>query len=235
MADFQTGVVRPIECMKEGWEIIKNDYWILFAVMLVGALIGGFSFYILFGAMLCGISYCYLEKFDGRPVVFEHLWKGFNWWLPGLVVTLFMFVPTIFVYLILYFPVLAAIVMGSKLSPEEFMGLLIGAFAVDLVVIVIMVCLHTLIIFSFPLIVDRNLGPFAAMKLSARAVWHNLGGIAGLYGVAFLLSLVAMMTCIGIYFVGPILLAGNLAAYRRVFPRGNRFDHPPPPNYYQNR
>ena len=37
---FNRGAIRPVECVKEGWELIKNDYWLLFAVALVGGLIG---------------------------------------------------------------------------------------------------------------------------------------------------------------------------------------------------
>ncbi len=38
---FRTGVISPIECVKEGFELIKKDYWLLFAIGLVGGLIGG--------------------------------------------------------------------------------------------------------------------------------------------------------------------------------------------------
>ena len=75
---FNTGVIKPVECVKEGWELIKNDYWVLFAVALVGGLIGGFTMYILLGAMICGIFYCYLQAIDGKPVSFDGLWKGFD-------------------------------------------------------------------------------------------------------------------------------------------------------------
>ena len=125
--------------------------------------------------------------------------------------------------------------MGAKLSEEELTGLLIGAFAVDLVFIFVMVCFHTLLMFSFPLIVDRKLGGFAAMKTSARAVWRNLGGVTGLILVNMGLMLVGYLAlCIGIYFVIPIMIAGNVVAYRKIFPASQEqnFD-PPPPNVYQ--
>ncbi len=47
--EFKTGVIRPVECFKEGWELIKSQYWMLFAVTLVGAMLGGASLYILLG------------------------------------------------------------------------------------------------------------------------------------------------------------------------------------------
>ena len=237
MTEIRKGVIRPVECMKEGWELIKQDYWLLFAITLVGLLIGGASLYILVGAMVCGIFYCYLQKIDGKPVLFDGLWKGFEWWVPGLIATVFIIVPMIAVYIIIYLPFIAAAIMGSKLSESEMLGLLFGAFAVDAVVIVLMVCFHTLLMFTFPLIVDKNLGAFAAMKTSAKAVWRNLGGIAGFYGVAFVLSLLGAMACgFGTYFVLPIIMAGTTVVYRKIFPsEGGAAPNfnPPAPNYYQ--
>lgn len=233
--EFRTGVIKPVECVKEGWELIKNDYWVLFAVGLVGGIIGGFTMYILLGAMFCGIFYCYLQAIDGKPVAFDGLWKGFSYFAPGLVVTLFIVIPMIFVYGIIYFPFIMAAVMGSNLSESEMMTLLFGAMAVDFVVIIIMVCFHTLLMFSFPLIVDRELSGIQAMKTSARAVWNNLGGVVGLILVNFGLMIVGYLAlCIGFYFVIPIIIAGNAVAYRKVFPAPtNRNFNPPPPQFYQ--
>lgn len=230
--EIRTGVIRPVECVKEGWELIKNDYWILFAIFFVGAIIGGFSLYILLGAMMCGIFYCYLQAIDGKQVSFDGLWKGFDFFKPGLIVMLFIVVPMIVVHL----PVMTAMVIGSNLSEDELTGLLIGAFAVDFVFVIVMVCFHTLLMFSFPLIVDRKLGAIAAMKTSARAVWRNLGGVTGLILVNMGLMLLGYLAlCIGIYFVIPVIIAGNLVAYRKVFPapQNLNFDAPPPPNAYQ--
>ena len=218
--EFRTHVIKPVECVKEAWEIIKPDYWLLFAITLVGVLIGGMTLYILLGGMVCGIYYVYLKKIDSRgPVVFDDLWKGMSWILPGLIVTAFIIVPMLVVYGFIYVPLILAAFMGERMSESELMTTLISAASVDLVLIVIMVCLHTLIIFAFPLIVDRGLGGFGAMLLSAKAVWRNLGGIAGLFAVNFVISLVGMLVfCVGIYLVIPLIIAGNLVAYRKIFP-----------------
>jgi uncharacterized membrane protein len=136
---------------------------------------------------------------------------------------------------VIYVPVILAAVMGSKLSPEEFMGLMFGALAVDIVVAIAMTCFHTLLMFSFPLIVDRNLGALEAVKTSAKAVWGNLGGVAGLIGVGIVLSLFGISTCgIGMYFIMPIMIAGYAVAYRKIFPAGsNRNYNPPTSDFYQ--
>lgn len=217
--DFRTGVINPVECVKEGFELIKSDYWLLFAISLVGALIGGFTLYILFGAMICGIFYAFLKKIDGQPISFDDLWKGMNWFTPGLVVTIFIVAPLIVFYIGIYASAIAAIVIGGQMGEAGLMGALIGVGLLDLVFLIAMVCFHTLLIFSYPLIVDRGLSGIAAIKTSARGVWNNLGGVAGLIAVNFGLAIVGYMAlCVGLYFVIPIMIAGNVVAYRRVFP-----------------
>lgn len=233
--EFNTGVIKPVDCAREGWEVIKSDYWLLLAITIVGQLIGGISFCIVLGAMVCGIFYSYLRKVDGERISFDDLWKGFGWFWPGFVVTLAIVVPMFVVYAVIYGPFLVAMIMGSKLSENELITMLVAAFAVDLVIIIIMVCFHTLLMFSFPLIVDRGLGAFRAMTTSAKAVWENLGGVAGLILVNFGLVVVGYAAlCFGIYFVIPIIIAANVVAYRKVFPAIGRHNFtPPPPNAYE--
>ena len=62
--EFTRGQIRAIECAKEAWALIKDEYWTLVAISIVGALIGGISMYVLIGAMICGIFYSYLKKID---------------------------------------------------------------------------------------------------------------------------------------------------------------------------
>lgn len=72
------------------------------------------------------------------------------------------------------------------------------------------------------------------MTTSARAVFRNLGGVAGLIGVNFVLVLAGYAAlCIGVYFAIPIIIATNVVAYRRIFPRQNNLQfEPPPPGVY---
>ena len=234
--EFRTGVINPIECVKEGFERIKKDYWLLFAIGLVGGLIGGFTMYVLAGAMICGIMFAYLKAIDGKPIVFDDLWKGMNYFGPGLVVMLVLIVPVFAYYIFAYVTIVAAVFGGAQAGEAGMLGALIVVGIIDLVVLIAMVCFHTLLTFSFPLMVDRNLGAIDAMKTSARAVWQNLGGVAGLVVVNIgLMFLGYLALCIGLYFVVPIMIAGNVVAYRRVFPsfEGTPNIHPPPPDSYK--
>jgi hypothetical protein len=234
--EFRTGVIKPIECVKEGFELIKKDYWLLFAIGLVGGLIGGVTMYILAGAMICGIMFAFLKAIDGKPVAFDDLWKGMEYFGPGLVVMLIIIVPAIAYYIFAYLTFVAAIFAGAQAGEAGLVVALVVVGLIDVAVLIVMVSFHTLLTFSFPLIVDRKLGAIDAMKTSARAVWQNLGGVVGLVvvnmGLVFLGYLAA---CIGLYFVIPIMIAGNVVAYRRVFPSLEMRTNlsPPPPDAYK--
>jgi len=235
--EFTTGQIRPIECVKQGWAVIKDDYWLLFGLSITGAFIGGLSFYVLIGAMICGIFRCYLKKIDGHPVKFDDLWSGFSYFWKSLPLTLIVVIPIV-VYLVaafttVYLPILMVAVGGSKVQENELFTAIGVAFAIDLVIAIVMICLHSLVIFSFPLLVDRDLSSWAAIKLSARAVLKNLGGVGGMIGMNFLLVLCGELAfCVGIYLVIPIVTVANLMAYRQVFPRNTHHSPPPPPNAY---
>ena len=233
--EIRRGVIKPIECYKEAWELIKNHFWLLLAVVFVGGLIGGASMYILFGAMSCGMFYCYLRVIDRKDFRFEDLFKGFNYWLPGLLVGLLFIVPMVILYAVIYIPPIVAIAANPRIKSDELLAVMGVSFAVDVVISFFMVCLHTLIMFAFPLLVDKNLSAWQAIKVSARAVLANLGGVAGLFGIGFILCLVGMAAfCVGIYFVVPLMIGANTVAYRKIFPSGENLDlNPPSPAYYQ--
>ncbi|MCC7309474.1 MAG: hypothetical protein IT173_18075 [Acidobacteria bacterium] len=223
--EFNAGAIKPVECLREAWDLIKSDYWPLFAISLVGGLIAGFTMYVLIGAMICGIFACYLKKIDGSvPVNFEDLWKGFQYLGPSALATIVFVVPIvtymIVLFVTMYSPLIAAAVLGKNADPSIIIGTFLAALAVDIVVAIVMTCIHSLMIFTFPLIVDRKLSSWDAIKLSARASMKNIGGIAGLIGLNLLLVIAGQMAfCIGVYFVIPLLTASNLVAYRKVFPR----------------
>jgi starch phosphorylase len=236
--EFTTGAIKATECAREAWEIIKSDYWLLFAISIVGALIGGVSFYVLIGAMVCGIFYCYLRKIDGHAVTFDDLWVGFKFFWPSLLVTIFIVVPivvfTMVMFTTIYLPIITAAVMGNKADGGAIMASFLVGIVIDLVIALVMVTIHSLLIFSYPLIVDRNLSSRDAIVLSARAVLKNIGGVGGLIVVNFCLALLGeLLFCVGIYLVIPIITATNIVAYRKVFPRldGPSLNPPSPPAF----
>jgi hypothetical protein len=238
---FNVGVIKPVECMKEGWELIKDQYWLFLGICLVGLLIGSLiPLGIGIGAMFCGIYYTLSRKMDGQPFEFGDLFnKGFGFFVQGLIPTLIVIIPAIIMSVFLYVSMIAIFLssMDSRGKIDDTIVIkLWGTMMVEGIVLsLVMGCLHALIMFSYPLIVERNLSGLDAFKLSAKAVWHNLGGVVGLILVEFALGILGYIAClIGVYFTLPIMFAGVFVAYRKVFPKisQSNFNVPPMPNAY---
>lgn len=237
--EFRTSAIRPVECFKEGWVLIKDQYWLFFGITVVGGLIAAFSMYILLGAMFCGIFYCFSRKADHKPVEFADLFKGFQYFLPSLIVALFFIVPNLLIA-VMNFAFQFIITAGLQRNPQNpgIIWTILGIYlAIITVLAVLMACLHALIIFAFPLIVEHNLSGIEAFKLSARAALKNLGGVVGIIAIQFGMLFAGMLACyVGMLFVFPLLYAGVFVAYRKVFPSKNptEFNEPPPPSSFQN-
>ena len=236
--EFTTGQIHPIECVKEGFARIKDEYWMLFAISLVGALIAGVSLYVLLGPMVCGIFICYLKKIDGGKVVFDDLWLGFKYFGRSLLVTILFVVPLAIymlgIFMTMYLPLILQAVGGNRVTPDDLWTTFFTALGVDVVIAIGMVCIHSLLIFAFPLIVDRGLTGWDAIKLSARAALKNIGGVAGLIAVNFGIAVAGELLCgVGLYLAIPILTVTSVVAYRKVFPSPSRPPlEPPPPTAY---
>ena len=221
---FNCGAIKPVECLKEAWQLIKNDYWLLFAISLIGAMVAGVTIYVLLGAMVCGIIGCYLKKIDGEELRFEDLWTGMRYLVPSIPIALLFIIPIV-VYVIaafftIYSPLITLAVMGERVDPSALFATFGIALVIDLLIAIAMTCVHSLIIFAFPLLIDRNLGAIDAIKLSARAAIKNMGGIAGLIVLQFGIFILGELAfCVGIYLAIPILTATSLVAYRKVFPK----------------
>lgn len=232
--EFKTGVIKPVECMKEGWQLIKDDYWLIFGIVFVGMLLAGLiPLGLGIGASFCGVYLVLFKKMRGENIEFGDLFQGFNYFIPGLISTLALIIPAIISSFLLWGSMMAIFITinASGGQPDETaIFTLFGVLMVEGVIIsLLMGCLHALIMFTYPLIVEYDLSGWEAFKLSARAVWKNLSGVVGIILVEFGLGLLGYIALgFGLYFVLPIMFAGVLVAYRRVFPG----PAPAQPNFY---
>lgn len=246
--EFRTGVIRPIECFKAGWELIKDQYWLYFAMSLVGMIIGGaVPFGIVLGAMFCGLYYALLQKASGEPIKFEDLFKGFDVFVPSLIPTLIWLLPMTFFFVLAYIPLIIfqfsleprGRTTAAALDPNTAFTLfgLFGVFA--LLGALVGSIIHVFVIFSYPLLTEKRVASgWEAFKLSARAGWANLSGVVGLIACQIGLGFLGYLFCfVGLYFTFPLMFAGVFAAYRQVFPLTEGFSSnlpPPPPQFVKN-
>lgn len=240
LSEFRRGVIAPVECIKEGWALIKDQYWLFFGISLVGILIGGIVPIVLLGPMMVGIFLCLLKRQRGELVEFGTLFKGFDQFIPGLVVTLLKMIP-IFIVLIPYYIIVVGTIIttmprGGNVGPEESRQFVFSILGFELVFFVIIMAVSILteifFMFAYPLVADRKLSALDAVKLSFRAGKANLGGVLGLMLLNTLFGIIGVLCCIvGVYFYLPVAFASQVVAYRRVFADIGvpRFPSPPPP------
>ena len=222
--EFRTGAIRPVEVYKEAWELIKGEYWLIFAITLVALIVGSAVPVVLIGPMMIGLFMVLLNKIDGRPIEFGQLFKGFEHFLPGLIIAAVVTVPTLIMIFGIYVPMIVISIAAPRMSESEVIAAIAATIAAELVFAVVLVCLHSLLLFAFPLVADRKMSGVAAIKTSVRAVWQNLGGVAGLFGVGILVALVGYLAlCVGIYLALPLIMASTAVAYRKIFPAEPRF------------
>lgn len=215
--------------------MMKGEFWMIFGIVLVAMIVAGLIPIVIMGPMMCGMFMCLLDKADGKPASFDKLFKGFDYFLPGLIVSLIVMVPVFIFIFAVYIPMIAISLVGPSKIDSEFFSFLIGIVVVELIIGIVMTLIHSMLIFAFPLIVDRKLSGMQAVRTSVRAVWANKAGVGGLFAVGILIGIVGyLLLCIGIYLALPVIMMATTVAYRRVFPRneGSPSFEPPPPSAY---
>lgn len=232
---FNRSAVRPMECLKIGWALIKPQYWLFFGITAVGMLIASVApFGILMGPMMCGIYLVYFQARRNQPIEFGMLFKGFDHFGQSFIATLIHMVPIFVVvvptYIIFYVGLIMMTTGGSQPDSSALLGFM-GVFGlVWLVIFIFILVVSVLFTFSYPLIVDRGLSGVDAVKLSAKAAMANFGGLLGLYLINAGLGILGVLLCyVGMFFVLPITIAGLAIAYEQVFGLGEPTSNLPPP------
>ena len=222
---FNRNAVKPIQCLREGWDLVKGNYWLFFGIAVLGTLIASFApMAILVGPMMCGIYFCLLRELRGEPIKFEMLFRGFDYFVQSLIATLIMVIPMMVIIIPAYviflgFVFAAAPPGGAAPSPNTSWAILGGMGVFYLAIFLISLVVAVLFFFTFPLIVDRKLTGVQAVRTSIRAATGNLGGVIGLVLLTQLMSLAGSLACcVGAFFVMPIHFAAVAIAYRKVFP-----------------
>lgn len=179
---FKRNAVQPMECIKGGWELIRSQYWLFVGMTVVGIIIGSVvPMGILMGPMMCGIYLALFQTRRGQPIEFGLLFKGFDYFgdavIAGLIhaVPIFLIiVPAYFLFYVGMFAMLAA--SNGQPDPAALLSFF-GFYAIVLFLLMALVLvLSVVFMFAYPLIVDRRLSGFNAVKLSVRPRWRTSGG-----------------------------------------------------------
>ena len=241
---FRRNVVQPVECVKAGWALIRNQYWLFVGLCAVGMLVGSaVPLGILLGPMMCGIYLTLFMKRRGAPIEFATLFKGFDFFGPSVLATLIHIVPILAIIIPSYFIFYVGMILSMATqdpndpNPAAVLGVFFG-FALFIMVIMIVVTIISIgFTFSYPLIADRKLQGFDAVKLSFRAAMANFWRLLALALLTTFLQIGGVLLCyIGVILVFPINFAAIASAYEQVFGLANPNEQwsnlpPPPPTF----
>jgi uncharacterized membrane protein len=242
---FRRNVVEPMECIKGGWEMIKNQYWLFVGMSLVALLIGSaVPLGILLGPMMCGLYLTFFKARRGEPIEFGTMFKGFDYFGPSVVASLLHIVPIIAIvlpaYLLFYvgmFVSMAAASAGDEPNPAAAFGVMGMFLLVWVVVLIVILIMSVCFMFAYPLIVDRKLQGFDAVKLSFKAAFANFWRLLAMMLLTSLLTALGILACyVGMFLVMPIGYAAIAKAYEQVFGLSDGMEMsnvPPPPPVFE--
>ncbi len=239
--EFRSGIVKPVECLKAGLELVRSQYWLFVGIAAVGMIIASLvPLGILMGPMMCGIYLALFKQRRNQPVEFGDVFKGFDYFGDSLIAALLHMVP-IFVIIvptyIFFYISMFAMIGGSGGQPDP--GLVLGFFGfwgiILIVLIVVLLLVSVAFTFAYPLIVDRRLPGFEAVKLSVKAAKANFWGLLGLMLLTGLLGFAGALLCyVGAFLVLPITFGATAMAYEQVFGLSGEIKPnlpPPPPSF----
>lgn len=230
---FNRGAVRPVQCLSGGWELLRGVYGGFLGVVIVAMLVMTAGSCIplapLSAPLLCGIYLCLLARVYNQPFDTGTLFKGFQYFGQAFIASLFVSVPMFILGLIFQFGMggfqifLQGIKDQKNPRIEEILPLILGFFGFILggllVLMLVAMVLNVLMIFVYPLIVERKMKGLDAVKLGFRAVLGNFFGVFGLAILETLLILAGLMLFyVGALFILPVIFAARIVAYRQAFP-----------------
>jgi uncharacterized membrane protein len=234
--EFKRNAVESVECLKAGWNLVKDQYWLFVGMTVVGVLIGSVvPFGILMGPMMCGLYLAFFQTRRGQPIEFGVLFKGFDYFGDSVVATLLHMIPILVVFVPSYIAFYVGLLLmmpqaGSDPDPSAMFTFLGIAAVFWFFLIVLLIIVSVAFTFAYPLIVDRRLSGINAVKLSIKAAMANFWRLLGLLLINGILTFVGVLFCyVGVFFVLPLTFAAIACAYEQVFGLGEFQPNVPPP------
>src|SRR5204862_1772446 len=95
---FQRSAIDAGGCVSNGWELIKSNYGMFLGVSLIAMLLAGcipcISLFLV-GPILGGVYYVILKAMNGEPVEFGMMFRGFDKFVPLMVIGLIQSIPEV--------------------------------------------------------------------------------------------------------------------------------------------
>ena len=240
--EYERGAIDPSGCVGEAWGLVKRNFGLYLVAgltfVVLTSCIPVLNFFIL-GPVMGGFAYMVLRDLRNEPLEFGMLFRGFEKFVPLMVLGLIQAIPGILFQVLQYTTDLSRLFGGPSVSGAGAVGtgLMTGFVILFIAYFVFQMIWNAALVFAIPLVIERDAPLGDAITVSLSAVFANLGG---LFVLAILNSLVGLLgflaLCVGIFVAIPVTLAAYVIAYRQVFPQIDLPDFsaaPPPPDAYK--
>lgn len=230
---FIPSAVNAGECVSSGWELLKRNYGMYLGIALITLILTGcipcLNIFLI-GPIMGGVFYVVLKDMRGEQVEFGMMFKGFEKFVPLMVIGLIQAIPGVIAQVVQYAVRFAQIGLNTGrdggLDFFQSSGSALGAgFAIIAIILglgfIVFGIIWWLCLFcAIPLAMEHDLGPIDAIRLSARAGMSNVGGLIVLLLFQILIVLLGIvMLCLGVFFFSiPLVYIANAFAYRQIFP-----------------
>jgi uncharacterized membrane protein len=233
-------------CIGRGWELVKNNFGLLFVGTLLYLLIEGaagglasipaigplFSIanFICSGPLMGGVFYLFIRVNRGEPAEVGEIFSGFRRafgqlflgvLVPSLLAGLCM-IPAIVMFIIKLLPLIGQIQQAQQSSPQAMVAIIKPILFMPLLVALVCAIPATYLSvcwkFTLPLIVDRQMDFGAAMKASWKMVNRHWWQVFGLVILISLVNVAGLCACcVGLLFSIPVGFAALMIAYETIF------------------
>ncbi len=221
------------ECFSKGFELYKQNFGTLFGASAIYFLITlGFQFLtmipvigvlfvlvnlLIMPIILGGLYYVFISKIRGKPADIGDLFYGFSHNAFQLMV----------VYIVMVLLLVASAIPGGIIAGLGFLAggiakskalVIIGVSVGSIVALIPMIYLSICWVFSIPLVVDKGLDFWQALKLSLKKVRQHWFTVFLFMIVTSLINTAGLLLCIiGVLFTFPLATAILVYGYETIF------------------
>jgi uncharacterized membrane protein len=200
-----------------GWALIRENFWLCVGATLLTMLVNWAAGMvpligpiIVFGPLTGGLYYMMIRMVRRETATIGDAFVGFQrgfGQLLGVTAILFAVIFVCFIpgFVLFIAGTLNAAAKGPEATPAAFAGLALGGGALFLVGFVFMAYFWTSWVFAFPLVLDKQIDCWPAMKLSRRVVrlhWWRVFGVIALTGLLIGGLVMAAIILIAVVFAG---------------------------------
>ena len=224
----RAGQIDVMACLSRSFELWKNNFLtlvaatalmvILQAVVSAIPVVGGIASILTNGAIYAGLYYFYVGKMRGQPREFSDLFAGFSHaFVPLMLASLILTAATILIMGPTFGATFAAALIGAS---SDVAAPAIGGFSLVLMAIGLLAVIYISVAwaFGFLLVIDKGLGPWAALEVSRRVVSRQFFRVLFVVLLGLFLAMLGLIgLIIGIIFTLPLFVGAVTAAYETLF------------------